>query len=141
MKKENIFWDPATFKTNSTYNSVRVCSQEESSQVQNVCSRFGQLTFCKCVQDSNGINVTLTINWTETSWSLFSLHFKSFFAKAQNKIHSLLSFSYFSSNEILHVFVLTPCWSVLDFWEINLEKSNLRNWIFSIFRTGFLLPV
>ena len=35
----------------------------------------------------------------------------------------------------------TPCWSVLDFWKINLKKSSLTNWIFSLFRTGFLLPV
>ena len=31
-------------------------------------------------------------------------------------------------------------WSVLDFWKINLEKSCSTNWIFSLFRTGFLLP-
>ena len=53
--------------------------------VQSVGSRFGQLTFCKCVQDSNGINVNLTINWTETSWSLFLLHFKSFLQKRKIK--------------------------------------------------------
>ena len=34
-----------------------------------------------------------------------------------------------------------PCWSVLDFWKINLEKSSSMNWIFSLFRTEFLLPV
>ena len=28
---------------------------------------------------------------------------------------------------------LTPCWSVLDFWKINLEKSGSTNWIFSLF--------
>ena len=32
----------------------------------------------------------------------------------------------------------TPCWSVLDFWKINLEKSSSTNWIFSLFQTGFL---
>ena len=32
----------------------------------------------------------------------------------------------------------SPCWSALDFWKINLEKSSLTNWIFSLFRTGFL---
>ena len=32
---------------------------------------------------------------------------------------------------------LSPYPSVLDFWKINLEKSNLTNWIFSLFRTGF----
>ena len=26
---------------------------------------------------------------------------------------------------------LTPCWSVLDFWKINLEKSSSTNWIFT----------
>ena len=36
---------------------------------------------------------------------------------------------------------LTPCWAVLDFWKINLEKSSSTNWIFSLFRTGFLMPV
>ena len=36
---------------------------------------------------------------------------------------------------------LSLCWSILDFWKINLEKSSLKNWIFSLFRTGFLLPV
>ena len=36
---------------------------------------------------------------------------------------------------------LSPCWSVLDFWKINLEKSSSMNWIFSPLRTGFLLPV
>ena len=35
----------------------------------------------------------------------------------------------------------SPCWAVLDFWKINLEKSSLTNWIFSLFQTGFLLPV
>ena len=35
----------------------------------------------------------------------------------------------------------SPCWAVLDFWKINLEKSSLTNWIFSLFKTGFLLPV
>ena len=111
MKKENIFWDPATFKTNSTYNSVRVCSQEESSQVQNVCSRFGQLTFCKCVQDSNGINVTLTINWTETSWSLFSLHFKAFLQKRKIKV-SLLYYSatFYPMKSCINVCILKNKW-------------------------------
>ena len=35
----------------------------------------------------------------------------------------------------------TPCWSVLDFWKINLEKSSSTNWIFSLFQTIFLQPV
>ena len=26
---------------------------------------------------------------------------------------------------------LSPCWSVLDFWKINFEKSSLTNWSFS----------
>ena len=30
----------------------------------------------------------------------------------------------------------TPCWSVLDFWKINLEKSSLTNLIFSLFFTA-----
>ena len=43
---------------------------------------------------------------------------------------------------LIHTFVtLSPCRSVLDFWKINLEKSSLANWIFSLFQTGFLLPV
>ena len=29
---------------------------------------------------------------------------------------------------------LPLCWSVLDFWKINLEKSSLTKWIFSLFR-------
>ena len=29
----------------------------------------------------------------------------------------------------------TPCWSMLDFWKINLEKSSSMNWIFSLHRT------
>ena len=33
-----------------------------------------------------------------------------------------------------------PCWSVLDFWTINLEKSSSMKWIFSLIQTGFLLP-
>ena len=33
----------------------------------------------------------------------------------------------------------TPCWSVLDFWKFKLKKSSSTNWIFSLFRTGFLL--
>ena len=39
--------------------------------------------------------------------------------------------------------IVTPCWSVLDFWKINLEKSSPKNLslIFSLFRTWFLLPV
>ena len=36
---------------------------------------------------------------------------------------------------------LLPYPSVLDFWKIKLEKSSLTNWIFSLFPTGFLLPV
>ena len=35
----------------------------------------------------------------------------------------------------------TPYPSVLDFQKIKLEKSSLINWIFSLFQTGFLLPV
>ena len=33
-----------------------------------------------------------------------------------------------------------PYPSVLDFLKIKLEKSNLTNWIFSLFRTGLLPP-
>ena len=33
----------------------------------------------------------------------------------------------------------TPYPSVLDFWKIMLEKLSLTNWIFSLFRNGFLL--
>ena len=36
---------------------------------------------------------------------------------------------------------MTPCWSVLDFWKIQMGKSSSTNWIFSLFQTGFLLPV
>ena len=28
--------------------------------------------------------------------------------------------------------LLTPCWSVLEFWKIKLEKSSSTNWIFSL---------
>ena len=64
------------------------------------------------------------------------------------KLHILWKRSTFSI--FCHVTILlgmnryrrqTPCWSVLDFWKINLEKSSLVNWIFSLFQTGFLLPV
>ena len=27
---------------------------------------------------------------------------------------------------------LTPCWSILEFWKIKLEKSILTNWLFSL---------
>ena len=37
--------------------------------------------------------------------------------------------------------IITPCWPLLDFWEINLQKSSRINWIFSLFQTGFLLTV
>ena len=29
----------------------------------------------------------------------------------------------------------TPCWSVLEFWKIKLEKSSSTNWIFSLQKT------
>ena len=41
----------------------------------------------------------------------------------------------------LELAMLSQTWSVLDFWKINLEKSSLTNWIFSLFQTEFLLPV
>ena len=28
---------------------------------------------------------------------------------------------------------LSPCWSALDFWKINLEKSSSRSWIFLVY--------
>ena len=31
-----------------------------------------------------------------------------------------------------HLTVLTLCWTVLEFWKINLEKSSLTNFIFSL---------
>ena len=34
-----------------------------------------------------------------------------------------------------------PSWSVLDFWKIKSKKSSLKNWIFSLFLTIFLLPL
>ena len=34
--------------------------------------------------------------------------------------------------------LVTPCWSVLYFWQINLEISSSMNWIFSLFQTWFL---
>ena len=27
--------------------------------------------------------------------------------------------------------MISPCWSLLDFWKIKLEKTSLTNWIFS----------
>ena len=36
-----------------------------------------------------------------------------------------------------HLCWFAPCWSVLDFWKFNLEKSSSMNWIFSLFQTGF----
>ena len=35
----------------------------------------------------------------------------------------------------------SPCWSVLDFWKINLEKSSLTKRILILFETEFVLPV
>ena len=35
----------------------------------------------------------------------------------------------------------TPYPSGLDFWKMKLEKSSSMNWIFSLFRSGFLLPL
>ena len=32
---------------------------------------------------------------------------------------------------------LSPCWSVLDFWKINLEKSSLMSWILVDFELDF----
>ena len=28
--------------------------------------------------------------------------------------------------------MLSPCWSILEFWKIKLENSSLTNWIFSL---------
>ena len=32
---------------------------------------------------------------------------------------------------LAHSLKLSPCWSVLEFWKIKLEKSSSANWIFS----------
>ena len=32
----------------------------------------------------------------------------------------------------LKYFFFTPCWSVLEFWKIKLEKSSSTNWIYSL---------
>ena len=32
----------------------------------------------------------------------------------------------------IHSILLNPCWSVLEFWKIKLEKSSSTNWIFSL---------
>jgi hypothetical protein len=47
----------------------------------------------------------------------------------------------YMANLIDAILTLTPCWSVLDIWKINLEKLSSMNWIFSLFQTWFLLPV
>ena len=61
------------------------------------------------------------------------------------KIKFLMGFNFWFCFAVLQSEIslgtLSPCWSVLDFWKINLGKSSSTNWIFSLFRTGFLLPV
>ena len=44
-------------------------------------------------------------------------------------------------NNSISVCILMLYPSVLDFWKIKLEKWSSTNWIFSLFRTGFLPPV
>ena len=43
---------------------------------------------------------------------------------------------YYATQIYLDVFsvqtCLTPCWSVLEFWKIKLEKSSSTNWIFNL---------
>ena len=41
------------------------------------------------------------------------------------------SLSIFSDFFILPKWMVSPCWSVLDFWKINLEKSSSINWSFT----------
>ena len=39
------------------------------------------------------------------------------------------------------LYIQTPCWSELNFWKIEFEKSNWMNLVFYLFGTWFLLPV
>ena len=59
------------------------------------------------------------------------------FSHLQNDIFCHFDFCHNRRNDLAD----SPCWSVLDFWKINLEKSSSKNWIYSLFRTWFLLPV
>ena len=44
-------------------------------------------------------------------------------------------------NQKRHTVAQTSYPSVFDFWKIKLEKSSSTHWNFSLFQTGFLLPV
>ena len=46
-----------------------------------------------------------------------------------------------SVDKLIIFFYLSPYPSVLDFWKIKLKNSSSTNWIFILFRTGFLLHV
>ena len=34
--------------------------------------------------------------------------------------------------DVVAIYILAPCWSVLEFWKIKLDKSSSTNWIFSL---------
>ena len=69
---------------------------------------------CKCLKHNfSGIwNWLLSLLDNIVSFVNLSFNFRNQVASKQN-IHS-------------------PCWSVLEFWKIKLEKSSLTNWIFSL---------
>ena len=74
---------------------------------------------------------------------LFHLMIPDFTAKPKiwSNYRNILKSRKKNDNRGTWSFNLTPYQSVVDFWKINFEKSSLMNWIFSLFRTGFLLPV
>ena len=75
------------------------------------------------------------------SWYFFFLSIFFFSTKSYNikyintegnsfGIHNLC-FGFFSSF-LWCAITLSPCWSLLEFWKIKLEKSISMNWIFSL---------
>ena len=85
----------------------------------------------------------LKFNWTYVIFILFCMLDVKFInsdKKARQAVwcihwsNSCYSWSLLASYQV-------PYPSVLDFWKIKLGKSSLMNWIFSLFQTGFLLPV
>ena len=72
-------------------------------------------------------------------WINCSSHCKDF----ANSPHWILTFWKFFSGSLARTFLFshsrwdkklkqTPCWTVLDFWKIKLQKSISTKWIFSV---------
>ena len=67
---------------------------------------------------------------------LFNEHFPKFDHQQWNYNPLTSQFTFFVT--LFYTFtaiILTPCWSVLEFWKIKLEKSSSPNWIFSLQKT------